>query len=237
MTAGSDTSEIRLTTKGAQVRTETLDIPALAAEFTAAHPDLNPSEQRLALAIFRLLGEGERFGARELAERAELPLDEAASAVDRFPMLQRDDQGRVLAYGGLTLEPTSHVLEVDGRTLHTWCALDTLFLPELLGRPARVRSTDPETGTEISLTVDAAGPHDFNPEGAVMTLHGAGGLDLEDVVGTFCCYVHFFASEEAARGWARRSDGTYVASIAEGFEYGRLYNHGRLGAALAGGPR
>ena len=70
-------------------------------------------------------------------------------------------------------------------------------------------------------------------EGAVMTLHGAGGLDLADVVGTFCCYVHFFTSEQAAREWARRSDGTYVASIAEGFEYGRLYNEGRLGAALA----
>jgi alkylmercury lyase len=219
-------------TEGTQMHTSTLDIPALAAEFTAAHPELQPSEQRLALALFSLLAEGEPFGPHALAERVGLRDDEVASALERLPMLQRDDQGRVLAYGGLTLEPTAHVLEVDGRTLYTWCALDTLFLPGLLGRPARVRSTCPQTGTGISLTVDAAGAHDVTPEGAVMTLHAAEGLDLADAVGTFCCYVHFFSSEQAAREWARRSDGTYVASIAEGFEYGRLYNQGRLAAAL-----
>jgi alkylmercury lyase len=218
------------------MRTDALDIPALAAEFTAAHPVLDPSEQRLVLAIFRLLAESKPFGAGELAERAGLARDEAAYALDRLPMVQRDDQRRVLAYGGLTLEPTPHVLEVDGRTLHTWCALDTLFVPELLGRPARVRSKCPETGTEISLAVDAAGAHGVTPEDAVMTLHGAADLDLEDVVGTFCCHVHFFASEQAAREWAKRSEGTYIASIAEGFEYGRLYNHDRLGAALASTP-
>jgi hypothetical protein len=70
-----------------------------------------------------------------------------------------------------------------------------------------------------------------------MTLHGDSGFDLEHVIGTFCCHVHFFASEDAAREWAKRSDGTYVASIDEGFEYGRLYNHGRFGAVLAGDAR
>ena len=68
-----------------------------------------------------------------------------------------------------------------------------------------------------------------------MSLHGAGGMDFEDVIGTFCCYVHFFANEEAARAWTDRSEGTYVVSIAEGFEYGRLYNRGRLGATLEAG--
>ncbi len=178
---------------------QTHDIPVLAAEFTAAHPDLDPSQQRLALATYRLLGEGTPFRPEELARRGNLPTEEVASFFDEWPMVQRDRQGRVVAFGGLTLEPTSHALEVDGRTLHTWCALDTLFLPELPGRPARIRSTSPETGETISLTVDGAGVHDVALEGAAMTLHEVGGFDLQDVVGTFCCYVHFFASEQAAR--------------------------------------
>ena len=211
---------------------QTHDIPVLAAEFTAAHPDLDPSQQRLALATYRLLGEGRPFRPEELARRANLPTEEVASFFDESSMVQRDRQGRVVAFGGLTLQPTSHALEVDGHTLHAWCALDTLFLPELLGRPARIRSSDPETGETISLRVDAAGVHDVTPSGAVMTLHEVGGFDLKDVVGTFCCYVHFFASEQAARAWAERSEGTYIASITEGFEYGRLYNHAQLGAAL-----
>ncbi|MGH3005899.1 MAG: organomercurial lyase [Gaiellaceae bacterium] len=214
--------------------TETLNIPALAAEFTAAHPDLDAQEQRLALATFRLLSEGEAFRPEELAERTGLPVEEVASRLEEW-MVHRDEQGRVFAFGGLTLKPTSHTLEVDGRTLYAWCALDTLFLPELLGRPARIRSTSPQSGETISLTADAAGVHDVAPEGAAMTLHGVRGFDLDDVVGTFCCFVHFFASEQSARAWADRSEGTYVASIAEGFEYGRLYNHAQLGAALEEG--
>ena len=217
------------------MRTDTPDIPALAAEFAAAFPNYDPPQQRLALATFRLLGEGTPFAERELADRAGLPPGEVASDLERLPTLQRDERGRVVAYGGLTLKPTSHALEVDGRTLHTWCALDTLFLPELLGRRARVRSTSPASGEVISLEVDAAGVSDVAPQGAVMTLHGVGGFELEDVVGTYCRYVHFFASEDEARAWAKRSEGTYVVSIAEGFEYGRLYNHAQLGAALEEG--
>ncbi len=216
--------------------TKTLDIPALAAKFTAAHPNLNPGnsgrQQRLALATFRLLGEGRPFRPEELARHADRPTEEVASFFDEWRMVQRDDQGRVVAFGGLTLNPTSHALEVDGHTLYSWCALDTLFLPELLGRPARIRSTAPRTGETISFIVDASGVRDVVPEGAAMTLHAVNGFDLDDVVGTFCCYVHFFTSEQAASAWAEQSEGTYVASIAEGFEYGRLSNHARLGAAL-----
>ena len=214
------------------MQTETRDITRLAAEFAAVHPDLDRSMLRLALALFRLLSEGKPVRPEDLAERLRLPATDVASDLERLPMVQRDESGRVVAYAGLTLKPTSHVLEVDGRHLYTWCSLDTLFIPELLGRLARVCSTSPETGETISLTVDASGVRDVLPERAVMTLHDIAGFDLKDVVGTFCCYVHFFASEEAARAWAQRSEGTYVASIAEGFEYGRLYNHAQLGAAL-----
>jgi len=45
-----------------------------------------------------------------------------------------------------------HALQFDGRTLYAWCAWDTLFLPELLGRPARVTSTDPVS--EVILELD-----------------------------------------------------------------------------------
>ncbi|MGH9228644.1 MAG: organomercurial lyase [Acidimicrobiales bacterium] len=36
---------------------------------------------------------------------------------------------------------------MDGHTLHTWCALDTLFVPERLGRPAQIRSSSPKPAT------------------------------------------------------------------------------------------
>lgn len=188
------------------MRIDTVDIPTLAAEFTAAHPELDAREQRLVLTTIRLLGEGEPVAPEALAERTDLPLEEVVTYLEEAPTLKRDQQGKVVAFFGLTLGPTSHALEVDGRTLYAWCALDTLFLPERLGRPARIRSTCPQTGETISLTVDADGVHDVAPEGAVMSLHGVSGLDLVDAVGTFCCFVRFFASEEAARAWTERSE-------------------------------
>jgi alkylmercury lyase len=159
------------------------------------------------LALFRLLGQGEPVTCESLAERAGVPLDQVAAFIDASPTLQRERQGSIIAFGGLTLLPTSHVLEVDGRALHAWCALETLFLPELLARPARVRSTCPATGQPVTLTVDIDGVHDLAPAGAVMTLHTVDGLDPNDVVGTFCCFVHFFVTEHAARDWATPNPG------------------------------
>ncbi len=219
------------------MHTNSLDIPALAAEFTAAHPDLDPVQQRVVVATFRLHGEGESISPERLAERVGLPVERVASSVDELPMVNRDEPERILAVGGLSLEPTSHLLEVDRRTLYAACALDTLFLPELLGRPAQVRSSCPETGESISLTVDSAGVHDVTPPGAVMSLHGVRGFSLEDAIGTFCHYVHFFASERAARAWTEGKEDAYIASIDQGFEYGRLFSHGELGAALDDGDR
>jgi hypothetical protein len=85
--------------------------------------------------------------------------------------------------------------------------------------------------------VDASGVHDVSPAGAVLSLHTTTGTDLDDVIGTFCCFVHFFADKDAADGWTASRPGTYLASVAAGFEYGRLYNHARFAAIFDDGSR
>jgi alkylmercury lyase len=208
------------------------DVRALADEFTRAHVTLSEPEQRIAVAAFRRLAEGTAFEPEELAEPAGLPAAEVRAAFDRWPEVHHDQDGRVEGFWGLTVRPTRHLIEIDGRTLYTWCAFDTLFIPEILGRPARVRSTSPLGDERITLSVDARGPRDVEPEGAVMSMHRVTeDFSLEDVVGTFCCYVHFFASEDAARTWAAKNDATYVLSIPEGFEVGRHYVRGHYGVA------
>jgi alkylmercury lyase len=208
----------------------TLDIPALVGEFTAVHPAWNLQQQKIALALLRLLGQGEPVTVDALAAHVVLPGTEVAAFVAESPTLHRDEDGRVVAFGGLTLQSTSHALEADGHALHTWCALDTLFLPELLAASALVRSTCPATGQSVTLTVDDTGVHNVTPADAVLSLHTATATDLDDVIGTFCCFVHFFANDGAARAWAASRQGTFIASMAEGFDYGRLYNHARYAA-------
>jgi alkylmercury lyase len=63
----------------------------------------------------------------------------------------------MIGFRGLALPAMPHRLQVDGRTLHAWCAWDTLFLPQLIGKPAGVESTCPTTEQTIRLTVTPDG--------------------------------------------------------------------------------
>ncbi|MGH2896721.1 MAG: organomercurial lyase [Solirubrobacteraceae bacterium] len=108
--------------------------------------------------------------ARDLGRRAQLaaavglPEDQVATTLERFPGAYRDDQNRVTGFDGMTpIEMGHHRLDLDERTVSAWCALDTLFLPDLLGETVHVTSRCPVTGQEISLTVGADGVSDVHP--------------------------------------------------------------------------
>ena len=53
-------------------------------------------------------------------------------------MLERDDAGRVVG-AGLTQRKTDHELVIDGVQLYTWCAIDALAFPTMLGAEAASR--------------------------------------------------------------------------------------------------
>jgi alkylmercury lyase len=125
-----------------------------------------------------------------------------------------------------------HRIELGGRTLTAWCAWDTLFLPELLGGAARVRSRCPVTGEQISLTVDSDGPSDVRPAGAVLSFLAPERPFDADVVRSFCHFVHFFASEQAGAEWTARHPGTFMLSLEQAFRLGRRTNQATFGTAL-----
>jgi alkylmercury lyase len=120
-----------------------------------------------------------------------------------------------------------HHLIVDGRTLYAWCAFDTLFLPELLGAEADVVSRCPATGERVALTVSGGEVSNPRPRDTVMSyLHRAEPLD-QNVINTFCHYIHFFANPAAAHAWTAQHEGTFTLSLAEGSEIARFTNRGR----------
>ncbi len=141
----------------------------------------------------------------------------------------------MVAFQGLSLSPTEHVLEVDGRTLYAGCSADTPFLPELLGRAARVRSTDPITGRAVSLSVEDGGVRDLEPSTAVqsMAVPDADGVGIgADAIPAVCGPINFFATEEAGRAFTERVQGTFLLTIEQGHELGRRINRALYGSAL-----
>lgn len=143
----------------------------------------------------------------------------------------------VVGFWGLALDRMPHRIHFDGQELRAWCALDTLFLPELLGGPARVESSCPTTGETIALAVvPGDGVRGLSPATAVLSFLRRDERFDADTITSFCHFVHFFASEEAAAEWTAKHQHTFVLSIEDGFEIATMTNRIRYGALLAQSP-
>ncbi len=215
-----------------------LELADLAGAIAGAEPDLDPTQERIAIAVYRLLADGMPVAPEEAAAVAGVPLPQVAALLDRWPGVFRDSEGGVVGFWGLTiaeLTPT-HRIEVDERALYGWCAWDTLFLPGILERPGRVTSTCPTTREVIELVVGPDGVvRSSHPQAVVSFLLPEGGFEA-DVIQRFCHFVHFFATREAGETWVAEHPATFLLSLEEAFELGALVNRRQFPTAL-GGPR
>jgi alkylmercury lyase len=168
----------------------------------------------LALAVLRELANGEPVAMSRLPDGAE-------QGLARWPNVDYDDAGRVVAFSGLSLAPTTHRFTVGGLQLYTWCAWDTLFLPAMLGQSADVESTCPVTGSDIRLTVDPNGVRRVDPEPLWVSFPPAATTSTPDITGTFCCHVHFLATAAAAEHWLSRHPEGTVLDLDDAYELGR----------------
>lgn len=169
--------------------------------------------------LLRLLVHGEPVAIADLAAMARRPTTDVQRIVAGWTDTEYDSDGRIVGYG-LTLRPTPHQFVVDGKRLYTWCALDTLFFPAVIQRPARVESPCAATGTPIRLTVDPAeGVTAVDPATAVVSIVTP--EKVTSVRASFCNPGRFFATPEAARGWQAKHPGMHVVSVADAYEASR----------------
>lgn len=209
------------------------DIDALAERLAVAMPQLDPPEQRIVLALVRELALGAPVSVTQLANVARLPEAQVTDTLDRQPLVFRDDQGWITGAFGLTIiEMGHHRIHLDGQTVSAWCALDTLFLPELIGETMTVTSRSPASETAISLTVTPAGPTDVRPPETVVSLLLPEGEFGADVIQRFCHFAHFFASPQDSEKWVSEHPGAFLVSVDDAYRLGQLTNHAVFGDAL-----
>jgi len=153
---------------------------------------------------------------------------EVRHALAGLPDTEYDEQGRIIG-SGLTLRPTPHRFEIDGRQLYTWCALDTLVFPTILGRTAHVVSPTPGSGELVRLTVDpTAGVTALDPQTAVVSIVTPDAP--ASIRAAFCNHVHFFATREAAEPWLGDNPAATVVPVAEAYALGRPLAQSLLGS-------
>lgn len=209
-------------------------------QLAAALPEFSPEEQRHAVTLYQELAKGEPVAPEGLGRALGVPAEAAQQILDGPPIqsfVYPDSEGRVIGFGGLAVAPTEHRFEVDGRALWTWCAWDSLFIPRILGKTARVKTKDPQTGEPIRLVVTPEGVDSVEPDSAVVSFLVADSSQFNssaaNVMATFCHLVFFFASPDSGALWTAEHDGTFLYSMDDAFELGRLLNDRNFGVELA----
>jgi alkylmercury lyase len=209
-------------------KADELDLDLLVAAVLDAHPKLEPMGRRLSLELYRMLSEGQPVPRGALAQRLAIPEKTVDGIIDGWPGVFSDPQRRVVGYWGLSLPSAyggPHRFTIDGRRLSAWCAWDTLFLPELLGRTAEVETVSPDGRAPVRLTVSPDRVERVEPRNAVMSFllpHAAS--FQKDVVTSFCHFIHFFPSREAGERWTAGRPGTFALSMDDALVLARRKN-------------
>lgn len=188
-------------------------------------PRLNASEQNVSLQIYRLLVQGRPLERKYIADRLQMPLESINKILNRWWGIHYDQQDRIVAYWGLSLQPTQHRFEVAGRTMYTWCAWDTLFLPEILMVSPQVESFCATTQSRIRLRLAQNRIEKVEPDNVMISFMAPDATRVkENLVNHFCCLVHFFKSEDAGRLWTERHPGTFLLPLEQAHTLGRKIN-------------
>ena len=203
-------------------------------------PSFSPEEQSVAVTLYRELAKGQAVDAAQLGRVLGVSAAEGRALLARDSIrafVYSDDQGRVLGFGGLAVGQMQHRFEVDSRTLWTWCAWDSLFIPEILGKPARVTSADPENGEVIRLLVSPDGIESAEPGDAVVSFVLPDAHDFQtsaaNVMANFCHFVFFFTSRSSGERWMTKHPGTFLYSLQEAFALAKRLNAKNFGRELA----
>jgi alkylmercury lyase len=194
-----------------------MDIDQLAADldrsFAASGSD------SLFRPLLVLLARGEPVSEDDLTAATGLSSTEVHAMLAELPDLETDEQGRIVG-SGLTLRATPHRFTIDGHQLYTWCALDTLIFPAVLGQAATVESPCHETGATIRLRVDPeAGVTSIEPPTAVMSIVTP--AQQGSIRTAFCNQVHFFVTLTAAQPWLAEHPRMSVLPVTDAHRLGQ----------------
>ncbi|MCI0710769.1 MAG: alkylmercury lyase [Chloroflexi bacterium] len=161
----------------------------------------------------KLLSDGSPVSPTRIATELQLSHDETDAL---FQMGELDQDGNLVGLG-ISLVPTPHSYQVNGRQLYTWCAADAIIYSVILKTNAIIESPDPISGDKIRLTATPEGVRDLEPSTAVVS-HVSSTKSLEYVREWSCRLTHFFTSVETASQYVSQHPGLVIIPVDEVFQ-------------------
>jgi hypothetical protein len=183
---------------------------------------LTPALRRVHQAILRhfaTTGMAPQLGAlAPVADRVGLDLIDALRQLAADDLIAIDGAGTLVAAYPFSPTPTAHLVSLGDVTVFAMCAIDALGIPFMLHSDALVRSTDPQTGEPVEVTV-RAGALAFQPAQAVVVY--AASTSAGRSVDTCCSTINFFGSADDARTWLADRPGL-AATVLDQDQAGQL---------------
>lgn len=192
------------------------------------NPEAVHFSMRLTDTVLKRIARGKPATVKSVAHDLELPRADVEKAFERVKKQggEFDEAGNLVGLA-LTLNPTPHRFLVDGHDLFTWCSLDAIFVPGLLGTTAKVESICPVTNQPIRLTITPEGVEDYSPATTVLSITVPGVSCRRDddapekpktgPSSDGCSQMHFFSSPGAAEEWLTGRSGIAVFTVEEAF--------------------
>jgi len=194
-----------------------LSLDALAQRLSE---QLRCEQEDLCRSMLHQLSGGEPLAKASLATMLRISQNELEQRLTRVLDTEFDQEGNIIGWG-ITLMPTRHRFQLDGKVLFTWCAFDTVLFPHSLGQAAQISSTCPSTEVSIMFVATPEGVvRDLSPSDSVMSLI-IPATHRDCVRATFCEQSLFFASEHAASDYLATHPEAILLSIEEAATLGK----------------
>lgn len=212
--------------------TTTHDLDRISDFFVATFPPMNRNEQMLARTIYQQLALGQPLSVERLAGMMSQVAHTIKEILENWGGTFYNDKGEITGFWGISVDKTSHRIQINSINNYAWCAWDTLFIPELVGTTAQVSSTCTTTDEAISLTVAPQGIRLKQTDIWLSFLLPDEKAVQKNVTTSFCCFVHFFSSKAAGKTWTAQNKDTFLLSLNEAFEVGKKVNAARYADVL-----
>lgn len=173
------------------------------------------AELRLQVIVIQLLSEGEPVSPESLAKAWDMPLEHVHAIFEQAGALgtiQLDDSGNMIG-SAISLVPSNHKFELDGKTLYAWCAYDAIYAPGVIGVNALIDSVDPLSNESIRIEMSPTGVIGSEPEGVFVTVVDMDADTRGGAQSPRCSQMHFFVSEDNAKKWSAGRPGISVMTV------------------------
>jgi alkylmercury lyase len=172
------------------------------------------------IVLQNLLLEGQPVSMERIASQLHVNRAEVPTLIQGAEL---DADGNFVGWG-LTLVPTPHSYQVNGRQFYVWCAGDAITFPLQHQTSAVIASRDPISGETVQLMGTPEGARDVAPSTAVVSWvrRSTATITLETVRAGFCNFTHFFASVDTASHYVAAHPELVIVPIDDVFQIGRL---------------